>query len=53
MEEEEKKWQQLHFIPNWFSVDVKTGVCLTTCTTICIISLAVTNVDADDTIGGI
>ena len=28
MEEEERKWQeqQPHFIPNWFSVDVKTGV---------------------------
>ena len=28
VEEEERKWhdQQPHFIPNWFSVDVKTGV---------------------------
>ncbi|XP_065897763.1 WD repeat-containing protein 48-like isoform X2 [Dysidea avara] len=28
MEEEERKWQeqQPHFIPNWFSVDVKTGM---------------------------
>lgn len=28
IEEAEKRWQerQPHFIPNWFSVDVKTGV---------------------------
>ena len=32
MEEEEKRWQQLHYIPNWFSVDVKTGVGVTTYT---------------------
>ena len=49
MEEEEKKWQQLYYIPNWFSVDVKTGVCVITCT----ISLMVPTIDADDTTGGV
>lgn len=51
MEEEEKRWQQLHYIPNWFSVDVKTGVCVKTCTIF--YPSVITITDANDTTGGI